>query len=152
MRAGHGRVSHASSDGQFATRPADGRSPTMLQKLAGLRSEPPRSLPSASATIPEHRVERLRARAELRHVRLAERDCARAALPRDDGAVDVRHVIAEERRAERRAHPAREERVLVRDRQTVERADPLAERVIPVGEPSRSPARRRCTNSVAERK
>ena len=38
--------------GQFGTRPGDGRKPTTLQKLAGLRSEPPRSLPSAIGTIP----------------------------------------------------------------------------------------------------
>src|SRR5262245_25953954 len=35
------------------TRPGDGRKPTMLQKAAGLRSDPPVSLPSASGTIPE---------------------------------------------------------------------------------------------------
>jgi short chain dehydrogenase len=32
---------HAANAGQFGTRPGDGRRPTMLQKLAGLRSEPP---------------------------------------------------------------------------------------------------------------
>src|SRR3954454_24579594 len=30
----------------------DGRNPTTLQKLAGLRSDPPRSLPSAIGTMP----------------------------------------------------------------------------------------------------
>ncbi len=30
-----------------------GRSPTTLQKLAGLRSEPPMSLPSAIGSIPQ---------------------------------------------------------------------------------------------------
>ena len=39
--------------GQIGTRPGDGRKPTTLQKLAGLRSDPPRSLPSANGTIPE---------------------------------------------------------------------------------------------------
>src|SRR5439155_9363296 len=43
---------HAVSAGHTGTRPSDGRKPTMLQKLAGLRSEPPRSLPSAIGTIP----------------------------------------------------------------------------------------------------
>src|SRR5687768_1443614 len=38
------------SDG---TRPGEGRKPTMLQNAAGLRSEPPVSLPSASGTIPQ---------------------------------------------------------------------------------------------------
>src|SRR5262249_6621907 len=37
--------------GQDGTRPGDGRIPTTLQKLAGLRNEPPRSLPSARQTI-----------------------------------------------------------------------------------------------------
>ena len=34
------------------TRPTDGRSPTTPQNAGGLRSEPPRSLPSASAAMP----------------------------------------------------------------------------------------------------
>ena len=38
--------------GQLGTRPGEGRRPTTLQKAAGLRSEPPRSLPSASASMP----------------------------------------------------------------------------------------------------
>ena len=38
--------------GQIGTRPGEGRKPTTLQKLAGLRSEPPRSLPSAIGAIP----------------------------------------------------------------------------------------------------
>jgi hypothetical protein len=42
--------------GQVGTRPGDGRSPTTLQKLAGFRSEPPMSLPSASGTIPRARA------------------------------------------------------------------------------------------------
>src|SRR6202035_3598786 len=45
-------VSQASYEGHCGTRPADGRRPTTLQKFAGLRSEPPKSLPSASGTIP----------------------------------------------------------------------------------------------------
>ena len=35
------------------TRPGAGRSPTTLQKAAGLRSEPPTSLPSARGTMPQ---------------------------------------------------------------------------------------------------
>jgi hypothetical protein len=38
--------------GHDGTRPGEGRNPTTLQKLAGLRSEPPRSLPSAIGTMP----------------------------------------------------------------------------------------------------
>ena len=39
--------------GHAGTRPAAGRKPTTLQKLAGLRSEPPRSEPSAIGTMPQ---------------------------------------------------------------------------------------------------
>ena len=42
----------ASSAGQEGTRPGDVRKPTTLQKLAGLRREPPRSEPSAMGTMP----------------------------------------------------------------------------------------------------
>src|SRR5262249_56251758 len=38
--------------GVRATRPMLGRMPTMPQKLAGLRSEPPKSLPWASQAMP----------------------------------------------------------------------------------------------------
>ncbi len=38
--------------GQVGTRPTLGRSPTTLLKDAGLRREPPMSLPSARGTIP----------------------------------------------------------------------------------------------------
>ena len=43
---------HAASAGQFGTRPGDGRKPTTLQKLAGLRYDPPRSVPSAIGAMP----------------------------------------------------------------------------------------------------
>ena len=46
-------VCQPSCAGQEGTRPGDGRRPTTLQKLAGLRSDPPMSLPSASGTIPQ---------------------------------------------------------------------------------------------------
>lgn len=42
--------------GQDGTRPGDGRSPTTLLKEAGLRSEPPVSLPSAMGCIPQARA------------------------------------------------------------------------------------------------
>jgi hypothetical protein len=38
--------------GEWATRPKLGRIPTMPQKLAGLRSEPPMSEPCASHAVP----------------------------------------------------------------------------------------------------
>ena len=40
------------ADGVWATRPMLGRMPTMPQKLAGLRSEPPMSVPWASHAMP----------------------------------------------------------------------------------------------------
>ena len=43
--------SSTSENGQAGTRPGLGRRPTTLQKPAGLRSDPPRSLPSARQTI-----------------------------------------------------------------------------------------------------
>jgi hypothetical protein len=45
-------VSNMFHVGQTGTRPKPGRSPTTLLNDAGLRSEPPMSLPSASATMP----------------------------------------------------------------------------------------------------
>ncbi len=42
--------------GHAGTRPGEPRKPTTLQKLAGLRSEPPRSVPSASGTMPAARA------------------------------------------------------------------------------------------------
>src|SRR5262249_20300358 len=47
------RVDHGVSTGQAGTRPGAPRKPTTLQKLAGLRSEPPVSLPSAIGTMPQ---------------------------------------------------------------------------------------------------
>src|SRR6185503_10583749 len=45
-------VSHAFGNGQLGTRPGVGRKTTTLQKLAGLRSDEPRSEPSANGNIP----------------------------------------------------------------------------------------------------
>src|SRR5689334_3989324 len=45
-------VSHNQSAGYVGTSPTDGRSPTTPQNEAGIRSDPPRSVPSASAIIP----------------------------------------------------------------------------------------------------
>ena len=111
---------HAVAAGHTGTRPGDGRRPTTLQKLAGLRSEPPMSLPSAIGSIPvasataappllppqvlvrsygiqrrsEHRVERLRAGAELRRVRLADDDRAGAPEALDEQRILGRHEVA----------------------------------------------------------
>ena len=42
----------ATGAGHTGTRPGDVLNPTTLQKLAGLRKDPPMSLPSASGCIP----------------------------------------------------------------------------------------------------
>src|SRR6266404_3482983 len=47
------RLLQASLEGTRGMRPGDVRKPTTEQKLAGLRSEPPRSLPSAIGSIPQ---------------------------------------------------------------------------------------------------
>ena len=39
-------------NGQLGTRPGVGRNPTTLQKLPGLRSDEPRSEPSANGNMP----------------------------------------------------------------------------------------------------
>ncbi len=49
---GTARVSQTWVEGNEGTRPGVGRSPTTLQKEAGLRSEPPMSLPSAIGCSP----------------------------------------------------------------------------------------------------
>jgi len=44
--------SHTNSEGQVGTRPGEVRSPVTPQKEAGMRSDPPRSVPWARAIIP----------------------------------------------------------------------------------------------------
>src|SRR5215831_15724988 len=46
------RVRSILATGLWATRPMLGRMPTMPQKLAGLRNDPPRSVPCASQAMP----------------------------------------------------------------------------------------------------
>ena len=46
-------VSEVQADGYIGTRPGDGRKPTTPQTLAGIRNDPPRSPPFASAVIPQ---------------------------------------------------------------------------------------------------
>ena len=132
----------------LGTRPGDGRMPTTLQNAAGLRSDPPVSLPSAIGTMPqasataappllpphvlrqvvriargaEHGVERLRSGAELRRVRLAEGDRTGGANARDDQRVAGRDVVAIEGRAAGRANSRRVDEILVRNGKPVERS------------------------------
>src|SRR5512142_1681453 len=46
-------VDHASAAFGFGTRPIEGRKPTTLQNAAGLRREPPVSVPEATGVIPQ---------------------------------------------------------------------------------------------------
>src|SRR5437763_10729788 len=46
-------VNHPNAALGFGTRPIEGRKPTTLQNAAGLRREPPVSLPSATGTRPQ---------------------------------------------------------------------------------------------------
>ena len=81
----------------------------------------------------EHGVERVRSGAELRRVRLAERDRAGRADARDDERVLRRDVVSIERRTERRANAGRGDEILVRDRQSVQRTERPAARLLLVG-------------------
>ena len=144
-RAGR-RRRRAASPG---TRPGDGRSPTTLQKLAGLRSDPPRSLPSARQisraasaaaappllppalrlrsyglrVAPKTGVDGVRARAELGRVGLAQAD---RAAPAPSAARPARRrsgtCVGEQRRAVRGPDPGGVGKVLVRHRQAVQQA------------------------------
>ncbi len=49
-------VSHVQPFGAVGTRPTDGRRPATPQNDAGMRSDPPRSVPSASAIMPVARA------------------------------------------------------------------------------------------------
>ena len=71
----------------------------------------------------EDRVERVRARRELRHVRLADPDRAGRLQPRHHQLVASGTVFGVQRRAPRRPHAAGGVGVLVRDGQAVQRAD-----------------------------
>src|ERR1700745_2667204 len=50
------KVDHAFPCGACGTRPGEVRNPTTLQKAAGLRSDPPLSLPSAIGSMPQARL------------------------------------------------------------------------------------------------
>jgi len=78
------------------------------------------------ARDPEHRTVGEGLEAELREVRLAEDDGAGRLQASDRDVVRLRHQLGEEPRAARRAEAARVERVLERERHTVQRAERLA--------------------------
>ena len=140
-------VDHANAAFGFGTRPTEGRKPTTLQNAAGLRSEPPVSVPLTTGASPqakrdggaagrsaarlrqvvgiarraENLVERLRTRAEFRRVGLADDDRARAPHPFDNDIVFGGDVVLKERRSKRGADAACFQQVLVRDRQAMQR-------------------------------
>ena len=131
---------------------AVGRRPTTPFHAAGLRSEPPMSLPSAVATmrqasadggaaarparraaevpwVPGHAVqgvERVRAGAELRRVGLADRHGAGLPHAADEQAVGPRPEAGEQRRAVRRREVDRLREVLVGGDQSGERTGIVA--------------------------
>ena len=145
--------------GQVGVRPTLGRKPTMLLKLPGLRSEPPRSLPSAIGIMTRrerragaaaraagalrqvvgierravHLVVGVRAHAEFRDVGLADREHAGAAQPLDEHGVLGRHGVLVDRRAARVGKADGRLQVLERRRQPVQRRQGLAARSAPVG-------------------
>ena len=165
-------VPQASTAGRSGMRPGAGRKPDdVAEATRGCGSSREVAMPSASGASPqataaaappleppagplevvgvardaEDGVEGLRAGAELRRVRLADDDRARAAQPLDDQRVRVGHVVAVDRRAVGRAQPRRVDEVLDRDRQPVQRAERVAARERRVGGAAcaRAPARRR---------
>ena len=147
-------VFQPSREGTLGTRPGDVRKPTTEQKLAGLRSEPPRSLPSAIGSIPQASataappleppqvfdrsqgfrvrpkigIERLRSRAEFRRVGFADGDGARALRSLDQQRAEIRHIVLENRRPEGGAQAAGLGQILERDRKAVQRAQEFAAR------------------------
>ena len=142
-------VSHAVATGHTGTQPGEVRNPTTPQNAAGSLSDPPRSepwasgpIPVASATAPppvepaagqrgipriardpEHRVERVGARPELRRVGLADDDGAGRLEPLDHERVRLRHVVLEDLRPPGRADPLRRRQVLDRHRHAVQRPE-----------------------------
>ena len=144
--------SHGAETGQRGTTPGVGRSPSTPLHAAGLRSDPPRSLPSASGTMrqasataappleppaeragfqglrvgAEDRIEGVRARAPLRRVGLAQHDRAGLSQAPDLQRIGDRHVIAVGRRAIRRADARGVLQILVCDRQAVQQRQLLA--------------------------
>ena len=140
-------VSHTQSVGCVGTRPTDGRNPATPQNAAGMRSEPPRSVPSASAIMPVARaaapppveppadfvrvprisratknlVERVRAGGELRAVRLAENHGTRLAQAPDDKGIFLGDVVCVNRRAKGRPETRDRRDVLDANRQPAQR-------------------------------
>ena len=141
-------VSHTQSVGCVGTNPTDGRNPVTPQNAAGIRSEPPRSVPSARAIMPvaraaapppveppadfvgiprisrasKHLVERVGAGRKLRAVRLAENHGTRCAQPADDKRIFLGYVVCVNRRPERRPQTRDWRDVLDADRQSAQRS------------------------------
>ncbi len=151
-------VSQTQSVGCVGTRPTDGRRPTSPQNDAGMRSDPPRSVPSASAIIPlasaaapppveppalfdrSHGL-RVRPNTSL-NVLPPAANSGQLVLPRitapaarsrcDDERVLVRHVVGVDPRSERRAQSGHGRDVLDADGKTAQRAWIFAARQSPI--------------------
>jgi hypothetical protein len=106
-------------------------------------------MPAARAGCPEHRVEGLRAGAELGRVGLADDDGPGGAQALDEQAVAVGHVVAVDGRAERGAQTGGERQVLHRQRQPVQRPGRVAARQRGIG--ARSPRERALAVERADR-
>ena len=145
-------VSHTQSVGCVGTSPTDGRRPVMPQNAAGMRSEPPRSVPSASAIMPVASAAapppvdppadfvgshgfRVRPNTSLNVFAPAANSGqfvlprmigARFAQPADDERILLRHVVCVNRRAERGPQARNGRDVLDPDRQPAQRSGILA--------------------------
>jgi hypothetical protein len=114
-----------------AIRPGVGRIETTSQKLVGVRTEPPKSVPCASGAaqpICAHR-----AKTEFRRVGLANDSSACLPKPRHHKLVLIRHVVLEQRRSIRRAQTPRVGEILYGNRNAVQRSDRTACRVACIG-------------------
>ena len=124
----------------------------MPQNDAGIRMEPPPSVPTASGpspaataapappldppgvssrfhgfrVIPKSGLSVDALVAELRRGGLAEDDAARALQPLDDDGVLLRDMVGKEARAAGGQHPPRPDQVLHRERHAVQRTELLA--------------------------
>ena len=100
-----GQADHPRRQGGRRAAAAAARAPAQVKRVAGGA---------------EHGIDGVRARAELRHVGLAQADRTRRGHPLHDQRVPGWHVLGEQRGAVGGAHASGVEEVLVRHRQAVE--------------------------------
>ncbi len=152
-------VDHANAAFGFGTRPMDGRNPTTLQNAAGLRSDPPTSVPLAMGANPQASAtaeppdEPPQVFVRSYGLRVTPKILLKVCEPApNSGVLDLPMVIAParcirsttisssagnvifiQRRAVRSANAARFQQVFVRDREAVQRAQRFAVRLLFVG-------------------